>query len=124
MYDYIKLFVTYEIALAMESIGFDEDCLMMFPKGKEYDGRLWQHASNGVKVPTWQQAFDWFRNVHNLHSWIRLDNVKDKVYVGFVDYCNDDGDSFEQVAKASHDVVREKLLIKMFDVVESKKEKV
>ena len=70
-------FVTYEIALKLKELGFDEECLTAFSDDKYHDLlhlcenhtegnftiELFQY---GIKAPLWQQVIDWFRNRYNL----------------------------------------------------------
>jgi len=63
-----KQFVTYEIALKLKELVFDEECLARF----EEDNYLHIVTSNNIgrrkfiQVPLWQQVFDWFREKHNI----------------------------------------------------------
>lgn len=73
-----KEFVPYELALALKELGFDEPCLAIHsnanPKTglytlKKYRLKLIKQASQkdkGVKAPTYQQAFRFFRESHGL----------------------------------------------------------
>jgi hypothetical protein len=78
-------FVSYELALKMKQLGFDEPCMAAF----EDNGKLfiyWNDLASKDElfcsqkacekldyeclVPTWQQAFRWFRENHNLRGFI------------------------------------------------------
>jgi hypothetical protein len=81
-----KEFVSYEIALDMKSIGFDEPCFgyyrdeyncknnpITYPKYTEqYDIDNDEVNFNNALMlaPTFSQAFRWFREKHKLHSGI------------------------------------------------------
>ena len=64
-------FVTYEIALAMNELGFKEECLAHFNNPPypdlmlncenvlEGDFVLWD-SGDSLKAPLWQQCIDWF----------------------------------------------------------------
>ena len=65
-----KEFVTYEQALALKELGFDEPCLGLYHNDKtlyptqcksqeQYHGQI-------CSAPLYQQAFRWFREKHNL----------------------------------------------------------
>ena len=72
-------FVTYEIALKLKELGFDEECFGRY-EGTDYYLEKW----NGVKLepthttsqntfswqlasaPLWQQVIDWFREKHKI----------------------------------------------------------
>ena len=81
-----SLFVPYKIALELKELGFNEGVLAQYRVdgylcwGKD-DCSLGSDISDedyknncfpefGCRAPLWQQAFDWFRNEHNLWSWI------------------------------------------------------
>ena len=66
-----KEFIPYEQALELKELGFDEECFMIYFNGPNelisvphllYDG--------DAKAALYQQAFRWFREKHNIDSWI------------------------------------------------------
>ena len=64
-------FVTYEIALKLKELGFDEQCLMYFDKEElNYCPHWFNNSSlipNGdISAPLWQQVIDWFREKHDI----------------------------------------------------------
>lgn len=62
-------FVTYEIALKLKELGFDEECLGIY-LNKEFRIAHFKHqieANIGVSAPLWQQAQDFLREKYNLH---------------------------------------------------------
>jgi hypothetical protein len=71
-----EIFVSYELALALKEINFDEACLFMYSDGKDpYTrgsfGNLWQNNDKGLLVaPMFTEAFRWFREEHILHHTI------------------------------------------------------
>ena len=70
-----KEFVTYEQALALKELGFDEPCFGVY---SEYDKtRVYDESAirEGLKIqtPLYQQAFRWFREKYKLHSYIHSD---------------------------------------------------
>ena len=75
-----KQFVTYEIALALKELGFDETCIARFTAQKNLvtSGCYTDsdpitlgvcnsdiHESN-IAAPLWQQVLDWLRTEHNI----------------------------------------------------------
>lgn len=63
-----KQFVTYEIAVALKELGFDEPCMgLYYIENKEFSKTNYSHSnivkSNDfiVDAPLWQQVIDWFR---------------------------------------------------------------
>lgn len=74
-------FLPYEEALALKELGFKEECicgynsfrLLRHKISSSIDGDFvkWDNKyDKDLKAPLWQQAFDWFRNEHNLPSLI------------------------------------------------------
>lgn len=70
-----KQFTTYEIALKLKELGFNEPCLGFFALTDENGNSIFQLSKNphydtsddGVtSCPLWQQIIDWFRDAHNL----------------------------------------------------------
>ena len=81
-------FVTYEIALKLKELGFDEKCFAWFAENKEIQiapdvYKKWTSKPltnlNIIKVfnidcitaPLYQQVTDWFREKHNI--WIQIE---------------------------------------------------
>ena len=72
-----KEFVTYEQALALKELGFDEPCWGYCDSNREFqffaDIRVCNTNSEFrfyPTTPTFSQAFRWFRDKHDLLSWI------------------------------------------------------
>jgi hypothetical protein len=67
-------FVTYEIALKLKELGFDEECLGYYHINQNYSngysftmGDDTRTSDCTVKAPLWQQTLRWFREKHDLH---------------------------------------------------------
>jgi hypothetical protein len=108
-----KEFVTYEQALALKELGFDEKCLAYWfnetplnPEGqclvyyrKPYDN---VGITNGIIreygwAPIYQQAFRWFREKHNLFSEIQMDRTTEPKFC-FVIFKYEHFGNYEKVA--------------------------
>ena len=80
-----KEFVTYEIALGLKELGFDEECFAIFFRTILNNGRTVNYISDDwespfyknrtnsesnsvdiVSAPLWQQVVDWFREKHEI----------------------------------------------------------
>ena len=93
-----KQFVTYEIALSLKELGFNEPCLGFFDKelflfclvDQESDCEIntitYKNGLNNIIAdinyetiiiaPLWQQVIDWFRDKHNTNiEPIRFPNI-------------------------------------------------
>jgi hypothetical protein len=86
-------FVTYEQALALKELGFDEPCFgrwieqdelsISAPKDDEYCQKQHEFSWTALALLK-QQAFKWFREKHELQHEIIYDlsdNLTNKVYV-------------------------------------------
>jgi len=65
-----KEFVTYELALRMKTLGFDEPCFGYYTNQSYLviDEIASQQGNNEVtSAPTWQSAFRWFREKYGLY---------------------------------------------------------
>jgi hypothetical protein len=79
-------FIPYEQALALKELGFDEPCFGYYIELKNpQEGIITidkcENDIDGVLAPLWQQAFDWFRDKHNLFADLYTVNV------GCIEYC-------------------------------------
>lgn len=69
-----KEFVPYAPSLRLKAIGFDEPCFGYYSFGDELivETTKYQLISEGCcSAPTFQCAFDWFREEHGYCSYIR-----------------------------------------------------
>ena len=68
-----KEFVTYEIALKLKELGFNEECLGYYHVNEGYTkGYAFCYSENSsnsdysILAPLWQQVIDWFREKYKL----------------------------------------------------------
>ena len=68
-----KYFVTYDQALALKELGFDEPCFGYYNMKKKFNmgDYTTKHWKSTCLAPLYQQAFRWFREEHGL--WFRPD---------------------------------------------------
>lgn len=75
----ITEFIPYELAVKLKELGFEANCLTFY----NYDKKIefnddWacmpdyesKRDRNECLAPLWQQAFDWFREKHNIYCGI------------------------------------------------------
>ena len=60
-------FIPYTQALELKDLGFDEECLGSYNDRQLPYFQIQGQSINTVLAPLWQQAFDWFREKHNLY---------------------------------------------------------
>ena len=66
-------FVTYEIALALKELGFDEECFGLYKNEillRDYETFQWNEFLNCIKAPLWQQVIDWLRETYKINILI------------------------------------------------------
>ena len=78
-------FVSYEIALALKELGFDEECLSRYLIVTEWENPTGEillqqidcmlSDKNLIKAPLKQQAFKFFRDKHKLAADIRSEHL-------------------------------------------------
>ena len=64
-----KDFAPYEPSLALKELGFDEPCFGWFASDKSLITE-YTNKTDFLLAPTFSQAFRWFREKHNTHSFI------------------------------------------------------
>lgn len=65
-------FVPYKLAVKLKELGFNEVCLAFYDASKAFTYSPNNNKIYTVKIlaPLWQQAFDFFREKHGIHSYI------------------------------------------------------
>ena len=79
-------FIPYEQALELKELGFNEGCIASYTQTLRYDvleqnGIMWHTVTNeklkeyekACTAPLYQQAFRWFREKHQLFSWVKVE---------------------------------------------------
>ena len=108
-----KEFITYELALRLKVLGFDEPCLKV---GNPNGVILWRFMDvagvegvgistilavefddRWVEIPTFSQCFKWFREKHNLNSWVTKEHKYKKPFCWYIqdNYSKYDSDFME-----------------------------
>jgi hypothetical protein len=94
-----KYFVTYEIALKLKKLGFDEPCLAVFNGEKiVYSDTKNNNSLNHEDyknifgelclAPLWQQATDWLLEKHDIQVVVSSHTIKNGNYGDFIAYVN------------------------------------
>ena len=123
-----KEFVTYETALKLKEIGFDEPCLGRFVGENTFildSGELAQKQNTTTYAPLsplWQQVIDWFREKHNIH--ISIPNYYDGWSIdirGFKQNINLEYHSEPGICLENYYEVREQAILKVIELCQKEK---
>jgi hypothetical protein len=134
-----KEFVPYTEALALKELGFDEPCFGYYVDGELRGINLGMEELGGVEpyyqrfgfhtlsnhdidnpnkivvtVPTYSQAFRWFREKYQLHSYI------EGAYPWFRFYINSEDNRWEGHKHLSHEEAELECLKKLIQIVKNK----
>jgi hypothetical protein len=126
-----KEFVSYEIALALKELGFDEPCIAFYTQNAYGDGKKlqWFRKPNDcnsdyvfISAPLYQQVFRWFREKHklipNIHS-IYTDETHTEIKFWFwVGNYKDDSD--DEVFYGTYEEAQLECLKKLIEIVKEK----
>jgi hypothetical protein len=83
-----KEFLPYEQALALKELGFDEPCFAYFKDEEFQYPNPYEPFKNSemkswcITAPLYQQVFRWFREKHNISSFVKRD-FKDTEMIGY-----------------------------------------
>lgn len=139
-----KEFVSFDIALALKELGFDEPCLANYYaqdngltpyRGCPSEGNENTHFSTTINgnlhdgsatAPLYQQAFRWFREKHHIHIEIKYyndgDEWEDIEYTVIVsDF--EDGKTHDTFVKSGYTTYEEAELACLNKLIELIKEK-
>jgi hypothetical protein len=126
-----KEFIPFELSLKMKQLGFDKPCLAKYitsdlvVKGCYKDSHI-LHAlfeeneicEAHILVPTFSQAFRWFREKYDLKGHVEpveyLDGTPDTYHWSIFNNCNSGNDQL------THEEAELACLVKLIDIVENK----
>ena len=130
-----KEFVTYEQALALKELGFDEPCFgsweIDYCKVPTYTHSIRcfgsefyknsNHSKGKITAPLYQQAFRWFRKEHGLYSSIIPKKSWPDDYVTgiefYVSICGGDGKEIGPEGVFSCEEAEQACLNKLIEIV-------
>lgn len=142
-----KQFVTYEIALKLKELGFNEKCLASYytddernyGKGDIYDCRrklsssidfdpfkeefdnfyINSNETYYVSAPLWQQVIDWFKEKHNMYIEITYEGglQKDTSLYSFQIWSNQTSNKSD---KMNYFKAREQAILKAIELILNK----
>ena len=115
-----KEFIPYEQALALKKLRFDEPCLGNYKKTGGlhilHYGTCGSTKSDNFNIlaPLYQQAFRWFREKHNLHSYI------EGMYPWCRYYINSDDNRWEGFKELKFEEAELECLKKLIKIIKTK----
>lgn len=115
-----KEFVTYEIALKLKELGFDEECFGWYGSqgilNQKYD------LENTILAPLWQQVIDFLIDVYELEimvkSWKEGGVI---VYLYSINVLGKPSSYMNQLAKKTYNEAREEAILKAIELCQNKK---
>jgi len=116
-------FIPYEQALSLKELGFDEPCFGWYNPQVNYKevttDKYWAFHLTGEwenfkSAPLYQQVFRWFREKHNLHSYI------EGAYPWFRYYVNSDDDRWEGFKYLTHEEAEQACLDELIEIIKNK----
>jgi len=123
-----KEFITYEQALALKELGFDEYCLAFY-NGKflnstdyNFDDGNSKDIGLCIAAPLKQQVFRWFREKYNQHSFIELvyqDGIKYD-YVLYADKDEEECDNFGDGPFNTYEEAENACIDKLIEIAKQK----
>ena len=136
-----KQFVSYEIALALKELGFDEECIGFYYNENNFEIAIPDVVKvicdkfNYIKAPLWQQVTAWFRNKYKLSIEINLIDNSIEFYYEYSIVCSNnrqhnDGEMLDQaeilyndLKFKSYEEAREAAIWKVLELLKVNKEK-
>lgn len=122
-------FVTYEIALKLKELGFDEEVIATFDNNEEHELKIFAFSvpNKGIfekgfqegwciKAPLWQQVIDFLKEKYQLHIYIDFyDTYAFAIKCEKDQYYNRFG-SFEMELKTYYEA-REQAILKAIELI-------
>ncbi|GIM62130.1 hypothetical protein CAPN008_21800 [Capnocytophaga canis] len=114
------IFVSYEIAVQLKEMGFEEPCIAVYSKGKlnifdPNDSVQWVVFEGDFFAPTWEQVFKWFRE-KDLESSLFTED-------GYYYYRGSKGDKFLfSGTESSYEQAREQLIYKLIEIYKNEQD--
>lgn len=115
------LFVPYEEAIQLKELGFEEPCfgyyVPLLDDTQELEIKLIETNGNRIIIaPTFSQAFRFFREKYNLHSYI------EGAYPWFRYYINSEDDRWEGFKHTLFEEAELELLKKLIEIAKKEKQ--
>lgn len=121
-----KEFVPHQESLELKELGFNEPCFVYYKASNENKPAYPNHGitqnslcMDGITAPTFSQAFRFFREKHNLKSWVQEHTADTFIYEirphKLTDYREDEVYVYEEYEQAELACLR-----KLIEIVKNK----
>ena len=120
-------FIPYEQSLALKELEFDELCICIYNREKALRANVFNNSNDRFKsvqlsynngkipAPIYQQAFRWFREKYDLHSYI------EGAYPWFRFYINSEDNIWEGFKHTLYEEAELECLKKLIEIVKQNK---
>jgi hypothetical protein len=119
-----NLFVSYEHAIGLKELGFDEPCLKYWNGIGEYfdqnDWFNWNQSEKFISIPLKQQVFKWFRDEYNLLGIVSYCDDNSGKFMSVIDKINSDID-YDMNAKDTYEEAEDACLDRLIKITKDKK---
>ena len=112
-------FTPYEISVKLKELGFNEKCFDVYSDVKSV-GMFRNSPRDRTPKILWQQAFDWFTEIHNMNGEISLYGTPNGFNFGIYNTKNSNIYEVSDII-GNYEEARLKCLKKLIELVENKK---
>ena len=125
-------FCSYEIALKLKELGFDEECFGVYIETNgepilrynlphlESQGKVNYIYERAILIPLWQQAIDWFREKYKINCIVGYTDDDKEEFMAVIDRPNQDID-YNMNPTESYYEAREQAILKAIELCQNKK---
>ena len=113
-----KEFVSYEIALALKELGFDEPCF----GGWDKDRVWWYHPDSDIVVdaPLKQQVFKFFRDKYKIDSYLEPIGTNKRFYSIYILFENNEEIKGDGNLYKTYEEAESTCIDKLIEIVKNK----
>ena len=131
-------FITYTQALELKQLGFDEPCWAWYNipdedirycfseqrspivnSQEEWNAQIWGSKVENIGLPTFSQAFKWFREKYNLLGIVGYCDDKTGKFMSVIDNINSDID-YDMNAKDTYEQAELACIDRLIEIVKNK----
>lgn len=119
-----KQFVTYEIALKLKELCFNEMCIATYDENREFNLQDFEQNYETfplhiLAAPLWQQVIDWFRDKYSLY--ITITSQSQESWQWHIQFPHDSLDKFWEEDYTSYEEALEEAVLQALKRIENEK---